>query len=98
VEGGGRVEADHEVEVAVGEEVEVRGRVDAAVHVRVAGDLDGVIEARNGAGSRDRVSDVRDWSVGVTERDALRGGAVARDDPVAGVSGPAARNDPADDP
>jgi hypothetical protein len=50
----------------------------------VTGDLDGVVETRNGAGGRDRVSEVRDWSVGATERDALRGGVVARDDPVVG--------------
>ena len=41
VQGGGRVEADDEVEVLVAEQVEVRGRVDAAVDVAAPADLTG---------------------------------------------------------
>ena len=54
----GRVEADHQVEPAVADQVEVRGRVHAAVDVAAPADLDRVVEAGDRAGGGDRVGEV----------------------------------------
>ena len=48
--GGQRVQADHEVEAAPGEQVEVRRRAHAAVHVAAAADLHRPVEAGDRAG------------------------------------------------
>ena len=52
-----RVQADHEVQAAAREQVEVRQRADAAVHVAPPADADRVVEARDRAGRGDRLAD-----------------------------------------
>ena len=91
VQGGGRVEADDEVELLVAQQVEVRGRVDAAVDVAAPVDRQRVVDARDRAGGGDGVGEVGLGGAGAAERHAPPGLVVAGDDPEVGVRAPAAR-------
>ena len=88
VQGGGRVQADHEVELLGAQQVEVRRRVHAAVDVAAPGDLDRAVEARDRARGGDGVGELRRRRAVAAERDPGAGGVVAGRDPEAGVGRP----------
>ena len=97
VERRGRVQADDEVGRLVAQDVEVRGRPDAAVDVAPAADRDRAVEAGDRAGGGDGVADLGGRGVRRARTATRRaGGVVGRDDPEARVVGPDARDGAAD--
>src|SRR3954467_11128381 len=96
VERARRVEADDEVERLVAQDVEVRGRPEAAVDVAPSTDRDRVVEARDGARRGHGVGEVGVRRVLAAEGDAAAGGVVTRDYPEVRVVGPAGGHDAAD--
>ena len=89
---GGRVEADHEVELLGAEYVEVRRGPQPAVDVAPAGDRDRLVEPGDRARRRHGVGQVGRRRVVAPERDASSRRIVTRDHPEALVVGPPARH------
>ena len=88
VQRGGRVEADHEIELLGAEYVEVRRGPQPAVDVAPAGDRDRLVEPGDRARRRHGVGQVGGWRVVAPERHAVAVGVIAGHRPEARVTRP----------
>ena len=98
VQRGGGIEADHEVEPLAAQQVEVRVRVHAAVHVAATADLDRVVEAGDRARGGHGLRQLGGGRALAAERHAAPAGVVTRHHPVVRVVAPAVRDHSLDRP